>query len=95
MFDYMFKATLKREGVHDAEEILFDEGCLTINRLENRRHHRVRGNKRLGTSINWVLLKLELETINGKFRLESRASKVRRGHGNEETINMVRSADFF
>ena len=59
-FNYTFRATFKREG-YAAEEFLFDHGSLTIYMGENRTHHRIRGSSRLGTSINYVCLKLELK----------------------------------
>ena len=94
VYNYTFKATFKRDG-QAAEEILFDYGSLTIYRGEDRTHHKARGSTRLGTSIIYVVLKLELETVNGQFRLDSKASKIRKANGNQETICMQRTAAFF
>ena len=94
LFNYTFKAVFNREG-HATEEMISDQGSLTIDRGQNSTHRRLRGSSRLGTCINWVCLNLELETVNGMFRLDVRASKVRRAFRNEEIISMNRSANFF
>merc|ERR1712110_611296 len=92
---YTFKAHIRRVGVRGRTEIMRQVGDTLLCRRTQKPNLFFRGTSRLGTSRNWLVILVELNMVNGVFRLHCKTTKVRRANGNDERISSSSGTTWF